>query len=430
MKACLKNTLALLCAAALAAGPGLFPAAAVGLYEEEPAPAQAAQEEAVPVTQTAQEEQVSVTEAALEAEILAAAAITPDENLPVRSAILIDQASGDVFFALNEHEALPPASVTKIMSLLLFMEAIDAGTMKLDDIVVCSDTAAAYGGSQIWLKPGEEMSVNDLLKAIAISSANDATVCLAEHVAGSETAFVQLMNERAAQLGMNDTVFKCAAGLDNEGHLSSAYDIALMSRALLSHPLILDYSTVWMDSLRGGATELVNTNRLVRFYEGATGLKTGTTSGAGSCLSASATRDGLSLIAVVMGAPTSDDRFSAARALLDWGFANYMTAPLTPPDTILPLTVTGGVQPQVELYCEPPAGITIERAKKDSLTQDVVMDPSVAAPVAKGQQVGNVVVCVGGEQKLQYPICAAQDIEEMTLWRAFGILGRSLLATC
>lgn len=274
----------------------------------------------------------AVTEADIEAEKALAAAITPGVDLPVKSAVLMDQGSGTILYAENEDVQLPPASITKVMSLLLVMEAIDSGKISLTDKVVCSDTAAAYGGSQIWLKPGEEMTVDDLLKAAAISSANDATVCLAEYVAGSEEAFIGLMNQRAAELGMANTTFRCAAGLDQPGHLSTAKDVAIMSRALLGHPLILNYSTVWMDSLRGGETQLVNTNRMIRFYQGATGLKTGTTSGAGSCLAASASRDGLGLIAVVMGADTSDHRFAAARSLLDWGFANFMQAKLTPPE--------------------------------------------------------------------------------------------------
>ena len=246
----------------------------------------------------------AITNEIIEEEVSMAAAITPGVDLPVKSAVLMDQGTGAVLYAENEDVKLPPASITKIMSLLLIMEAIDSGKIALTDKVTCSDTASGYGGSQIWLKPGEEMTVDDLLKAAAISSANDATVCLAEYVAGSEAAFVQLMNDKARELGMTNTTFQGATGLDSDGHLTTAKDIAIMSRALLEHPLILNYSTVWMETLRGGETQLVNTNRLVRFYQGATGLKTGTTSGAGSCLSATATRDGLGLIAVVMGADT------------------------------------------------------------------------------------------------------------------------------
>ncbi len=272
------------------------------------------------------------------------------------------------------------------------------------------------------------MTVDDLLKAAAISSANDATVCLAEYVAGSEAAFVQLMNDKARELGMTNTTFQGATGLDSDGHLTTAKDIAIMSRALLEHPLILNYSTVWMETLRGGETQLVNTNRLVRFYQGATGLKTGTTSGAGSCLSATATRDGLGLIAVVMGADTSDHRFAAARSLLDWGFANFMKAALTPPENILPVPVTGGVETQVEVTCLPPEGILIEKGKKEAITQDVILPESVAAPVEEGQELGTIAVCVDGERVAEYPILAASGVERMSFGKALGILGRTLIA--
>ncbi|MCI8816879.1 MAG: D-alanyl-D-alanine carboxypeptidase [Angelakisella sp.] len=370
----------------------------------------------------------AVTEADIEAEKALAAAITPGVDLPVKSAVLMDQGSGTILYAENEDVQLPPASITKVMSLLLVMEAIDSGKISLTDKVVCSDTAAAYGGSQIWLKPGEEMTVDDLLKAAAISSANDATVCLAEYVAGSEEAFIGLMNQRAAELGMANTTFRCAAGLDQPGHLSTAKDVAIMSRALLGHPLILNYSTVWMDSLRGGETQLVNTNRMIRFYQGATGLKTGTTSGAGSCLAASASRDGLGLIAVVMGADTSDHRFAAARSLLDWGFANFMQAKLTPPEDILPVPVTGGVERQVEVICQPPEGILIEKGKLEAITQDVILPESVAAPVAAGQELGSIAVCVEGERVSEYPILAAEPVERMSFGKALSILFMTLIA--
>ncbi|MCI8652813.1 MAG: D-alanyl-D-alanine carboxypeptidase [Angelakisella sp.] len=369
----------------------------------------------------------AITVEMIEEEVSMAAAITPGINLPVKSAILMDQGSGAVLYAENENDKLPPASVTKVMSLLLIMEAIDSGKIALTDTVTCSDTASGYGGSQIWLKPGEEMTVDELLKASAISSANDATVCLAEHVAGSEAAFVQMMNEKARELGMENTTFQGATGLDSDGHLTTAKDIALMSRALLEHPLILNYSTVWMDTLRGGETQLVNTNRLVRFYQGATGLKTGTTSGAGSCLSATATRDGLGLIAVVMGADTSDHRFAAARSLLDWGFANFMKASLTPPENILPVPVTGGVATQVEVTCLPPDGILIEKGKKEAITQDIILPESVAAPVVQGQELGTIAVCVDGERVAEYPILAAGNVERMSFGKALGLLGRTLI---
>lgn len=364
---------------------------------------------------------------AIQEEVSMAAALSPSQGLPVKSAILMEQKSGRILFAVNETQKLPPASITKIMSLLLVMEAIEQGKITLQDRVACSENAASFGGSQIWLKPGEEMTVDELLKAATIASANDATVCLAEYVAGSETAFVEMMNQKATELGMENTVFKCAAGLDNEGHLTTAQDIAIMSRELLKYPLIKNYSTVWMDSLRDGTTQLVNTNRLVRFYQGATGLKTGTTSGAGSCLSATAERDGLGLIAVVMGADNSDNRFAAARALLDWGFANFTMVKITPPQNLSPLPVAGGVTRQVELYTQPPEGFVVEKSKKESITQDIIIEEILVAPVEKDQKVGSVSVCVEGEKVLNYPILTAAAVEKMTINRAMGILIRVLL---
>ncbi len=272
------------------------------------------------------------------------------------------------------------------------------------------------------------MTVDDLLKAVAVQSANDATVCLAEYVAGSETAFVQMMNQKAAELGMENTHFACCAGFDNEGHYSTARDIALMSRALLQHAGITDYTTIWMDTLRDGATSLVNTNRLVRFYQGATGLKTGTTNGAGCCLSASATRDGLGLIAVVLGAENSDKRFTAARALLDWGFANYAAAEITPPE-LEPLPVTHGTASTVELTALPPTeGIVIPKGQWDALTQTVNLAESIEAPMAAGTEVGTVTVTIEGSTVAVYPVVTAFAVDRMTFGRAYVRLGRGLLA--
>ncbi|MEA5010882.1 MAG: D-alanyl-D-alanine carboxypeptidase family protein [Angelakisella sp.] len=371
---------------------------------------------------------VDASASAYEEEVTAAAALFPDNNLPVKSAVLMEANGGRILYSLNEKEKLPPASITKIMSLLLIMEALEQGKIKLDDKVACSENAASFGGSQIWLKPGEEMTVDELLRAACIASANDATVCLAEHVAGSELGFVQMMNDKAKELGMTGTNFACAAGLDTPDHYTTAEDIAIMSRELLKHDLIKNYSTVWMDSLRGGATQLVNTNRLVRFYEGATGLKTGTTSKAGKCLSATAEREGLGLIAVVMGSPSSDERFAAARSLLDWGFANYTMAKLNPPDLAVPMKVNGGIESQVELYSDQPAGFVVEKSKSDTITQDVTLSDSVEAPVEKDQVVGSVIVCVDGERVMDYPIKTTVAVDKMTLFRALGILGRVLLS--
>lgn len=370
----------------------------------------------------------NIPAAVIAREVAEAGGMQAELSLPVKSAILIDQNTGTVRYEKNADQPLPPASITKIMSLLLFMEALESGKIGLQDTVTCSEVAAGFGGSQIWLKPGEEMTVEELLKAVAVQSANDATVCLAEYVAGSETAFVQQMNQKAAELGMEHTHFACCAGLDHEDHYSTARDIAVMSRALLQYPGITEYTTIWMDTLRGGATSLVNTNRLVRFYQGATGLKTGTTNGAGCCLSASATRDGLGLIAVVLGAENSDKRFTAARALLDWGFANYAAAEITPPE-LEPLPVTHGTASTVELTALPPTeGIVVPKGQRDALNQTVNLAESIEAPMAAGTEVGTVTVTIEGSTVAEYPVVTAAAVDRMTFGRAYVRLGRGLLA--
>ena len=308
------------------------------------------------------------------------------------AAILIDVNTGRVL-AEQEHKRVYPASVTKIMSLLLVAEAIDAGRIQFDTEVTASHDACAKGGSQIWLKEGEVMTVDELLRASFIASANDACAALAELVAGSETAFVQMMNDRAAELSMKDTYFENCTGLDDdtEKHLTSAYDIAIMSRELLKHKWVTRYSTVWMDTLRDGATELTNTNKLVRFYEGTTGLKTGTTSKAGSCLSASAERNGTHLLAVVMGAPTSDVRFADAKALLNWGFANYTAVRLAvDPSLVVPVNVRHSTVKSVmpEICAEKKA--LVEQKYKDGIEQKITLPVDVEAPVSKKQVLGKV----------------------------------------
>lgn len=353
--------------------------------------------------------------------------ISITDSLPARSAILMDQAGGQVLYEQNPDEKIPPASVTKVMTLLLVMEAIEGGYISLDDMVSVSEHAASMGGSQIWLEPGEQMRVNDLVKAVAIASANDASVALGELVAGTEDAFVDRMNERAQQLGMENTHFVNCTGLDAEGHLTTARDIALMSRELIRHPLISEYSTIWMDSLRGGETELVNTNRLVRFYEGATGLKTGTTSGAGSCLSATATRGGLSLVAVVMGCPTSDERFASARGLLDFGFANYIS--VTPPpidDQLTPVKILRGVTDTVQPVCDPPGTIVVEKMDEDKITQQITLTEDIQAPVEAGQVLGMVEILVDGKLVGSYSLKAADRVEEMNFPNAVRALLLSL----
>ncbi|MEG2875374.1 MAG: D-alanyl-D-alanine carboxypeptidase family protein [Hydrogenoanaerobacterium sp.] len=349
-------------------------------------------------------------------------------SMNVKSAVLYEQATGQQLYEQNPDEPMPPASVTKIMTLLLTMEALDAGTLKLDDMISCTEHAAGMGGSQIWLEPNEQMSVNDLLKAAAISSANDASVLLGEAVAGSEENFVALMNKRAAELNMKNTSFKNACGLDEAGHETTARDIALMSCELLKHPKIKEYSTVWMDSLRDGATQLVNTNKLVRFYEGATGLKTGTTDGAGSCLAASAQRGGLSLVAVVMGAPTSDERFAAARKLLDYGFASYEMAALPGiSEKLTPVKVKGGTSPEVNVTYEKPADIVVKKGDEQKLEQRISLVPDLEAPVEKGQVLGRVLVVLGASPIAEYTLKAAQAVEKMTMLNGMKMLFGKLI---
>ena len=355
------------------------------------------------------------------------AAAKADESMPAKSAILIEQQSGRVLFEKNADEQLPPASITKVMTLLLVMEALDSGRIRLDDMVTCSEHAQSMGGSQIWFEAGEQLSVDDLLKAAAISSANDASVALGEYLAGSEEAFVEQMNAKAQELGMTNTHFVNATGLDAEGHLTTARDIAAMSRALLSHPKITEYSSVWMGELRGGKTQLVNTNKLVRFYDGCTGLKTGTTDGAGSCLSASATRNGMSLVAVTLGSPTSAERFSAARGLLDYGFANFARVELPVVEGVEPVKVKGGVDPFVEVVSEQPEAVVVRSSDKDKVEQQVEILPDVQAPVESGQLLGKVAVSVNGEKLCEYNLVAADAVEKMTIGRALAQLLNRLI---
>ncbi len=345
-----------------------------------------------------------------------AGAVADFSALKARSLILMDQDSGKVLYELKSDERCAPASITKIMSLLLFMEALDNGQLKLEQQVSCSEHAASMGGSQIWLEPGETMSVDDLLKAVAVGSANDATVALAEAVAGSEENFVGMMNERAKQLGMENTNFVNCSGLDAENHFTTARDIALMSKALMTHPKIYDYTTIWMDTLRNGATQLVNTNKLVRFYNGATGLKTGTTDDAGCCLSATATRDGLSLVAVVLGSPTSNDRFSAAKALLNYGFANYcyVSIPIKLGDKKT-IPVKGGTELEVELSVGDAVGLLSEKTNKDKYSIKINLPESVDAPIKKGEVIGRVEVMLDNKVVSKHDITAENEVEAMSM---------------
>ena len=309
-------------------------------------------------------------------------------SLESGSAILIEQSTGQILYAHNIHEQLRPASVTKVMSILLIMEAIDSGKISLTDTVPCSENAASMGGSQIWLDPRETLTVDEMLKAICVNSANDCVVAMSEFIAGSEEAFVQMMNDKAKELGMNDTCFKNCHGLDEDGHVTSSYDISVMSRELLTkHPTITKYTTIWMDSLRDGKSQLSNTNKLIKNYKGATGLKTGSTSLALYNLSASATRDNLSLIAVIMKAPTTKIRFAEAQKLLDYGFNNFSFKQFGEKgDLVRKVNVDKGVQNSVNCILADTAGTLIEKGKDKNIEQNITLDDNVLAPISKGQK--------------------------------------------
>ena len=310
-------------------------------------------------------------------------------NLESGSAILVEQSTGQVLYSHNPHEQLRPASVTKVMSILLIMEALDSGKISLSDLVPCSENAASMGGSQIWLDPRETLSVDDMLKAICVNSANDCVVAMAEYIAGSEEAFVQMMNDKAKELGMNDTFFKNCHGLDEDGHVTSSYDIALMSRELLNnHPNITKYTTIWTDSLRDGKSELSNTNKLIRTYKGATGLKTGSTSLALYNLSASATRDNLSLIAVIMKAPTTKIRFSEATKLLDFGFSKFSYKEFGKKDDLVKsITVDKGTDSNVDAILSENAGTIIEKGQENNVEQTLNLEENLQAPIEEGQKI-------------------------------------------
>ena len=350
-----------------------------------------------------------------------------------KSAVLMDAATGTILFEQNSHEALAPASVTKVMTMLLIMEAIDSGAIGWEDTVTTSEAAAAKGGSQVYLKVGETMTVTDMLKSIAVSSANDCACAMAEHIAGSEAAFVERMNARAKELGMNDTRFVNCTGLDDsedaKHHRTSAHDIAVMSRQLLvNHPDIKKFTTIWMDSVRDGAFGLSNTNKMIRFYDGATGLKTGFTSGAGYCLSASAQRDGMELIAVVMGAESSQIRFQSCKAMLDHGFANYA---IISPDLCeageVPVTLgrTSSVRPRMG----DTATLLIDKSQRASVTTDIQLVESLPAPVSQGQRIGTMTVKSGEQILKEIPLVASEGVERLTYGDIFlQILRRTAMA--
>lgn len=344
-------------------------------------------------------------------------------ELSAQSAILIEQKTRKVLFEKNSHEKLAAASVTKVMSLLLIFEAIDDGKLNFDTQVTVSEYAASMGGSQIWLEPNEKMTVDELLRAAVIASANDATVALAETVSGSCENFVARMNERAKELGANDCNFVNPTGLDAEGHYMSAYDIAIISAELIKHDKIKNYSTVWMDTLRDGKTELVNTNKLVKFYDGATGLKTGTTSVAGCCLSASAEREGLSVIAVVLKAPTSKDRFADARKMLDYAFANFSFKEIKAEKANLKsINVKKGIGDSVEAVPEKSLSVLIKKGADEKLSQEVSLSDTLTAPVKRGDRVGVCKIKYDGEIIGEINITADSDVEKLTFISVLKIL--------
>ncbi|MBO5110019.1 MAG: D-alanyl-D-alanine carboxypeptidase [Clostridia bacterium] len=349
-------------------------------------------------------------------------------ELDAKSAVLLDANTGALLYAFNKDEALPPASVTKIMTLLLVMEAVDSGVISLDDPVTVSDYAASMGGSQIYLEPGETMSVRDMIKSVVIASANDAAVALAELVAGSEESFVNKMNERAKALGMENTYFENVTGLDDDAveHLISAYDIALMSRELIRHEAILEYTSIWMDTVRDGAFGLTNTNRLIRFYKGATGLKTGSTSKAKFCISATAKRDNLHLIAVIMGASSRDARNIAAQKLLDFGFANYAIYRDISEEK-QPVSVLGGKKP----FCLAEYAtfeLLVNKGDENKIQRTIQLKEDLAAPVSVGDVVGSIIYTCEGKEVGRCDILASDTVEKIDFWGLYQkILQRTLL---
>ena len=336
-------------------------------------------------------------------------------DITAPSAILMEKSTGEVLFEQDSHAVYEPASVTKIMTLLLVMEAIDAGSLSWDDVITASPYACSMGGSQIWLKEGEQLTVSEMVKAVAVASANDCAVALAEAVAGSEPTFVQQMNERAKELGMESTVFCNCTGLPAEGHVSSAYDIALMSRVLiLNHPQLREYTTIWMDTLRDGQFQLTNTNRLIYSYPGATGLKTGSTDAALYCLSATAERDGMELIAVVMHAATPTDRFDSAAALLNYGFANYSLTQVYPDQVLPPIAVRLGEQDTVQPELARDCTILTQQSQSASITTQIHLPQEISAPVEKGQKLGEMVVYLDGAEHETVDLVASSGVSRLT----------------
>lgn len=354
-------------------------------------------------------------------EVWASPQETQDLDIKAKSAVLMEVSTGKILYEQNSHEKLLPASVTKVMTMLLIMEALENNRIALDDIVTTSEYAAGMGGSQVYLAPGEQMSLHDMLKAIAVASGNDASVAMAEHIYGSEDAFVKAMNERAKELGMHDTHFMNSNGLDEENHFTSAHDIALMSRELLKYPKIHEYLNIWMDSLRDGEFELVNTNKLVKFYKGANGIKTGSTSKALYCLAASAEREGMQLVAAIMAAPTSAERFRSASKLLDYGFANYMVVTgAGKGEQVGDLEVLKGMSPSVKLETASDFALLVEKGKQGAIDKAFDIADNVEAPVEKGQKSGEIIFSLNGEEIGRVNVVTAEAVEKITVKKVFS----------
>lgn len=349
-----------------------------------------------------------------------------DLGLNAKSAILMEESTGNILYENNPDERLPIASVTKVMTMLLIMEAVDSGKINLDDMVTVSENAMSYGGSTMFLETGEQLTVNDMLKGIAVASANDGCVAMAEHLAGSESAFVDMMNEKAKKLGMENTHFMNTNGLDEDDHYSSARDVAIMSRELMKHETIFNYTSIWMDTLRGGKFQLANTNKLIRFYDGANGLKTGSTSKALCCLSAAAKRNDMQLIAVVLGAPTSAERFASAKSLLDYGFANYaVNTQITAGDEVQKIAVEKGVDEEVGVVAGDSCSTLVKKGQEDNITKEIKIDETITAPIEAGQKIGTMTISRDGEVIADIDLNASSAVEK----KGIGLIIKDFFAT-
>ena len=349
-----------------------------------------------------------------------------DLGLNAKSAILMEEATGNILYESNPDERLPIASVTKVMTMLLIMEAVDSGKISLDDMVTVSENAMSYGGSTMFLETGEQLTVNDMLKGIAVASANDGCVAMAEHLAGSESAFVDMMNEKAKELGMENTHFMNTNGLDEDDHYSSARDVAIMSRELMKHETIFNYTSIWMDTLRGGKFQLANTNKLIRFYDVANGLKTGSTSKALCCLSAAAKRNDMQLIAVVLGAPTSAERFASAKSLLDYGFANYaVNTQITAGDEVQKIAVEKGVDKEVGVVAGDSCSTLVKKGQEDNITKEIKIDETITAPIEAGQKIGTMTISRDGEVIADIDLNASSAVEK----KGIGLIIKDFFAT-